>query len=239
MCQLCHYLWVVSHFIVSLAIPVHQGVGYRSQAVYKGSRTETWCQIVLRQIPQMGDRRSPLVHHPPWYVSTCCQAGAEGGGEVVWQGCQQSLQRPNPEADIPTIKLVGYQTSHKEIRDLYHSVYLLRRSPSPLPCGPQQRKEAIWDILSSLRNWLHRWGYPTASEEDMPEAAAEPWSRPRRRETPHNEALQEAREAHQWTLEAAHALESDIKRLSQQVGDAQNPHPCSHSSSWPQKSIFG
>ena len=48
--------------------------------------------------------------------------------------------RPDPEADIPAIKLVGYWTSHKEIRDLYHSVYLLRRSSSPPPCGTQWRE---------------------------------------------------------------------------------------------------
>ena len=59
----------------------------------------------------------------------------------------------------------------------------------------------------------------------MPEAAAEPQSRPRRRENPHNEALWEAREAHQQELKAAHVLESDIERLTEQVGDAQNPHP--------------
>ena len=116
-----------------------------------------------------------------------------------------------PEADVPTIKLVGYQTSHKEIRDLYHGIYLLRRSPIPLPCGPQQREEAIWDILSSLRNCLLRQGYTTTSKEDTQGAAAESQSRPRRREDPHDEAL---REAHQQTLEAAHALEHDIERLS-------------------------
>ena len=30
----------------------------------------------------MGDRRSPLVHYPPWDVSACHWAGAEGGREV-------------------------------------------------------------------------------------------------------------------------------------------------------------
>ena len=139
----------------------------------------------------------------------------------------RAYQRSDTEADIPAIKLEGYMTSHKEIRDLYHSVYLLRRLPSPLPCGPQQRKEAIQDILSSLRNQLHRWGYPTTSEEYAPQTAAEPQSKPRRRENPHDEALQEAREAHQWALKAAHMLESDTERLSQWVGDAQNPHPSS------------
>ena len=132
----------------------------------------------------------------------------------IWWGCWQSLPRLDPEVDVPTIKLVRYWTSHKEIRDLYHSVYLLRRLPGPLPCGPQWREEAIWDILSSLRDCFHRWGYTTTPKEDAWGAAAEFQSRPRRREDPHDEALQKARETHQQTLEAVHMLECDIQRLS-------------------------
>ena len=119
------------------------------------------------------------------------------------------------------MKLVGYWTSHKEIRDLYHSVYLLRRSPGSLPCRPQQRREAICDILSSLRNQLHQWVYPIASEEDTRGPVNEHQSRPRRREDPHEEALQEARAAHQGVLKAAQVLKSDIERLSQGMRDAQ------------------
>ena len=129
------------------------------------------------------------------------------------------------------MKLVGYQTFHKEIRDLYHSVYLLRRSPGPLPCRPQQRKEAIRDILFSLRNCLHRQVYPTAAKEDTQEAVTRSQSRLRRREDPHDEALQEARVAHQRALEAAQVLESDIERLSQGLRDVQCacPNSCSGS----------
>ena len=57
-------------------------------------------------------------------------AAEQGQKEVkrfIWWGCWCSLPRPDPEADLPAMKLVGYQTSHKEIRDLYHSVYLLRK----------------------------------------------------------------------------------------------------------------
>ena len=97
----------------------------------------------------------------------------------------KAYQGLDPEADLPAIKLVGYWTSKKEIRDLYHSVYLLRRSPGPLPCGPQQGNEAIWDILSSLRNCLHRWVYPATSEEDAEGATPESQSRSRRREDLH------------------------------------------------------
>ena len=152
----------------------------------------------------MGDRSSPFVYYPPWDVSACCGVGAEEGREVYL---------------------------HKEIRDLYHSVYLLRKSPGPPPCGQQQRKEAIQDILSSLRNHLHRWVYPIAALEDTWGAVTGSWSRPKRREDPHEEAIQEVRAAHQRVLEAVQVLESDIVRLSQGLRNVQCACPHSHSGS--------
>ena len=119
---------------------------------------------------------------------------------------------------------MGYQTSHK-VWDIYHSVYLLRRLPGPLPCGPQQRKEAIQDILSSLSNHLHRQVYPIVAKEDTQGAVTESQSRSRRGEGPHEEALWEARVAHQRVLEAAQELESDTERLSQGLRDVQHAHP--------------
>ena len=90
-----------------------------------------------------------------------------------------------------------------------------------MPCGPQQRREAMHDILSSLRNHLHQWVYPVAAEEDTRGAVNESQSRPRVREDPHEEALREARAAHQRVLEAAQVLESDNERLSQGLRDVQ------------------
>ena len=40
---------------------------------------------------------------------------------VCW-GHQGSMWRPGMEADQSTLELVGYQTSQKEIPDIYHSV---------------------------------------------------------------------------------------------------------------------
>ena len=97
----------------------------------------------------------------------------------------------------------------------------MRRLPGPPPCGPQQRRKAIWDILSSLRNCLHLGVYPVATEEDTREVVNESQSRPRGRGDLHKDALWEARAACQRVLEAAQVLESDIERLSQGLRDAQ------------------
>ena len=99
------------------------------------------------------------------------------------------------------MELVGYWTPHKEIWDIYHSVYLLRRSPGLPPCGSQWRREAICDILSSLRSQLHPWVYPIAAEETRG-PVDEYQSRPRRRGDLHEEAFWEARAACQRVLES-------------------------------------
>ena len=70
------------------------------------------------------------------FLHTTEQGLKEAKRFVQW-GHWQGLSRPNPGADVPAIKLVGYQTSHKEIQDLYHNVYLLRRLPGLPPCGPR------------------------------------------------------------------------------------------------------
>ena len=173
-----------------------------------------------------GPHQSAILHN--MFLHAAKQGMREAERFIQW-GCWQSLPRPDPEADIPAIKLVWYQTSHKEIRDLYHSIYILIRSPGLLTCGPWWREEVIQDILSSLRSHLHRWGYTTAPNEDLQGAAMaiwtlihlQSWSRSRRNQ--HDEALWEAREAHQWALEAVHTLEDDIWRLSRGRGC---PPPC-------------
>ena len=153
-------------------------------------------------------------------------------------GHQHALPRLDPEVDIPAVQLVGFQTSQRENWDLYHEVYLLRRLPSLPPCGPNQIEEAIQDILSSLRSHSQRCeGTAMLMEGQRGATATAPWpshqtrshSQSQGRDYPHDEALWEAREAHQLALEAAHVLELNINRLSQEVEGIQCQHPHSRS----------
>ena len=121
---------------------------------------------------------------------------------------------------------MGYQASHKEIRDIYHSVFLLRR-PLGLPsCGDQLRRRTICNILSSLTGQLHRHGYFATTRED-PESE-EGWLPRHNRREPYEEAL---RAAHQRALDTAEVLLGDIKRLSQRTRSASQIHSRSHSKS--------
>ena len=69
-------------------------------------------------------------------------------------GPQGSIREPSSEADQSTLHLIGYHTSQKELRDMYHSVYLLNRAPGFPTCGEVKRRRAIQEILSSLQDWL-------------------------------------------------------------------------------------
>ena len=85
------------------------------------------------------------------------------------QGCCGSIYEPDPGADQSAMELVGYCMSWKEMRDIYHSVYLVKRSPGSPSCGEQQRRRTIQDILSSLTDWLHRWAYPSTTRDLDPQ----------------------------------------------------------------------
>ena len=70
------------------------------------------------------------------------------------QGHQSRVREPSSEEDQSALHLIGYHTSRKELRDVYHSVYLLNRVPGSPSCGKVKRKRAIREILSSLQERL-------------------------------------------------------------------------------------
>ena len=84
------------------------------------------------------------------------------------QGHRGSVPELEPGVDQPAMELVGYQTSRKEMRGIYHSVYLLRRAPGTPSCGKQERRRVIHDILTSLTVQLQRWTQPTAIRDVSP-----------------------------------------------------------------------
>ena len=109
--------------------------------------------------------------------------------------------------DQSAIDLVGYQMSSKQVRDMYYSVYLLRRSPRPPSCVESRRRRAIQDILSSLQTQLQRQMYP--AKVKVLGAHGGEWvglDPPQSYEV----ALWAT---HQRALETAKALQGDLERL--------------------------
>ena len=149
--------------------------------IWMSQATREWARemgILVREAEQRIDAELFLDEYPRWelgaphwwvilhkmFLHTAEQGHKEAERLVLW-GCQGSASEPNLEADYSAMELVGYQTSCKEICNIYHSVYLLRRPPGLPPCGDQQRRRAIYNILSSLTSWLHWHGYPATTRE--------------------------------------------------------------------------
>ena len=74
------------------------------------------------------------------------EQGQKDAEHMVCWGHQHELPKLDPEADIPTIQLVGPQTSRKEIKSLYYEVYKLQR----LPGSPPREPELMAEVVSSL-----------------------------------------------------------------------------------------
>ena len=180
-----------------------------------------------------------LNEYPRWELGTphwsvvlhemFLHAAEQGQKEVehmVCWGCWGSTLEPSLGAGHSAMELLGYWTSHKEIKDIYQSVYLLRR-PLGLPsCGDQLQRKTICDILSFLTGQLHQHGYPATTGED-PESEEEWLPRSDRRGS-YVEAL---RAACQRALNTAEVLQGDIERLSWRTRGTSQTHSRSCSKS--------
>ena len=139
-------------------------------------------------------------------------------------GCQNSIREPNSEADQSAMGVVGFRTSRKEIREVYHSVYLLNRLLGFPSCGKMKSRRAIQDILPSLETWKQRQTYMT--ETQNLDAHGREW------ESDMLHSYEAALQAAHWkALETAEALQSDLNRLDNEYRGRAQVH--SQGESWP------
>ena len=83
----------------------------------------------------------------------------------------------NPEAGIPTIELVGLETSREELLEIYLEVYKLHR----LPGSPPGKLAIAQEVLAAVPDCLQR-------REGAPRAQAQPShgdSHPSKSKRPH------------------------------------------------------
>ena len=115
------------------------------------------------------------------------------------------MREPDPEMDQTALQLIGYHTSQKELRDVYHSVYLLNWAPRDPTCGATQWQMAIREILSSLQERLHRQTSPDGMEDLTDDARVPP---------PPQSFKATLQAAHQKMMETATTLQSNLDRLN-------------------------
>ena len=191
--------------------------------------------LLVREAEQRKDAKLFLNKYPRWELGAphwsiilhkmflhAAEQGQKEAEKLIHWGCQGSASEPDLGAGQSAMELVGYWTSHKEIWDIYHSVYWLRRSPGLPPCGAQQRGRVIHDILSSLTSQLHRQGYSATTGENW--GYKNEWVPRLSRRESYEEAL---KVACQRKMETDEVLRSDIERLSWGMSDV----PWTHSRS--------
>ena len=122
-------------------------------------------ELFLNEYPRwkLGAPHQSVILHKMFLHAA--EQGQKEAERLICQGHQGTTSGPNLEAGQSAMELVGYWTSCKQMWNIYHSVYLLRRSPGLPPCVDQKRGRAIHWILSSLTSHLHWQVYPTATGE--------------------------------------------------------------------------
>ena len=125
------------------------------------------------------------------------------------------MREPNSEEDQSALHLIGYHTSHKELRDVYYSIYSLNRVPGFPSCGKVKRMRAIREILSLLQERLQRWT-PSAEAEDVPENEMGSIPLPT-----YEAALQDV--CHK-VIQTAASLQNDLDRLNSELRGRSQTH---------------
>ena len=169
-------LWVVLCFYClfsySSLLELHYGRRIRKSQTAREQARETGLSVrealakdrhwtLSRRVPrwELGAPHWSIILHEMFLHAA--EWGQKEAERLICWGHWGSASGPDQSA----MELVGYWTSCKEIWDIYHSVYLLRRSPGLPPCGAQQRGRAIHNIISSLTIQLHCQVYPAATRE--------------------------------------------------------------------------
>ena len=121
----------------------------------------------------------------------------------------------NPEVGVPTIQLVGPETSEKELQELYCKVYKLHRLPGSPPGEPALLEEVVSSLEDCQGQREERTSAATARSWPVdPQPSRSGASQKGSRDSSVEKSLATIREAHQEVLAVAAALEKEIERLS-------------------------
>ena len=156
--------------------------------------------------------RVAIMHEMFWH------AAAKGRKEAEWIVCgghRLNLPQLNVEVGIPTVQLVGPDTSKEELQELYLEVYKLHRLPGSPPGEPALLNE----VLSSLKD--HQWQRVERASAAMarphpegPHSSRSGIPQKGKRDSSVERSLATICEAHQKALAAAATLVEEIERLS-------------------------
>ena len=102
-----------------------------------------------------------ILHEMFWHAAIEGQKEAE---QTICQGHQQHMPQLNPEVGIPTIQLVGPETTQEELLKVYLEVYKVHR----LPGSPPREPAILEEIMASVPD------HPCIEEDQTCEATVQP-----------------------------------------------------------------
>ena len=131
------YLYCLFSYLTLLELQ-HGGRVQRSR-VAQGQAGES--RLLIRESEHRLDVGLFLDEYPGWELGTphwsvilheiflhAAERGQKEAEHMFCWGYCSSMCKPNRKVDQYAMELVGYHISWKEIRDIYQSIYLLRRS---------------------------------------------------------------------------------------------------------------
>ena len=177
--------------------------------------------LFLDEYPQwdLGSPHQSVILHE-MFLHTESRGWKEAERMCHW-GCKSQVREPSTEDNQSALHIIGYHTSRKELRDVYHSVYLLNRALGSPSCGEVKWKRAIQEILSLLQERLRR-RTSSANAKDAPKNKMGSASSPT-----YEVALWEV---HRKVMETTASLQNDLDRLDNEMRG--RPRACSQSRTW-------
>ena len=140
----------------------HEGLSYRE------AKRVVESNLFLDEYPRwnLGSPHQSVILHEMFLHAESW--GCKEAECMCCRGHQSCVREPNSEEDQSALRLIGYHTSCKELRDVYYSIYSLNRVLGFPSCGEVKRMRVIQEILSSLQERLQR-RTPSTEAKDVPE----------------------------------------------------------------------
>ena len=162
--------------------------------------------------PEDSPHHLVILHEMFWHAAIEGQKEAE---QTVCQGCQQHMPQQNPEAGIPTVQLVGLETTKEELLEMYLEVYKLHRLPGSAPREPAILEEIMASVPDQTCTEEHQTCEATAQPHPGGSHSSRSSTLHRRKNNDSIErSLTMVHEAHQKALATVSTLEKEIKRLN-------------------------
>ena len=153
---------------------------------------------------------------------------------TIWCGQREPLPGWDLLAEPTAMELIGPDSTHQDISELYWNIYQLSKLPRQGRSEEATEKQIHQEVLDAIAGW-HPPACPCTAFTAMDHGMYEKFTAANC--GMYEEIMALTRDAHQWALVAAGILEEQMERMSHSKGcqcsiSYQNSSSCWCSSSW-------